>query len=199
MQARKLAVAWAISLAQTGILDAKPMKRHWSERGDSNSRPLAPEASALPGCATLRPTVYLNHRMPTSTRVGNPSSQRVLITSLTPPSRTRPAQNVARVCVRPPKGSRIARRLYSGTPTREQVRRTREFNMRERLPSFTALTMVRRPASPMQPLVLPWKAVRGSTDPVFKVLGRSQVVRQRILIPPFGGSNPPVPASFLYV
>ena len=29
----------------------------WSERGDSNSRPLAPEASALPGCATLRPTV----------------------------------------------------------------------------------------------------------------------------------------------
>jgi hypothetical protein len=31
--------------------------RNWSERGDSNSRPLAPEASALPGCATLRPTV----------------------------------------------------------------------------------------------------------------------------------------------
>ena len=30
---------------------------HWSERGDSNSRPLAPEASALPGCATLRPTL----------------------------------------------------------------------------------------------------------------------------------------------
>src|SRR5438128_4538576 len=29
----------------------------WSERGDSNSRPLAPEASALPGCATLRPTL----------------------------------------------------------------------------------------------------------------------------------------------
>src|SRR5690606_28967367 len=31
----------------------------WSERGDSNSRPLAPEASALPGCATLRPTGIL--------------------------------------------------------------------------------------------------------------------------------------------
>ena len=27
------------------------------------------------------------------------------------------------------------------------------------------------------------------------LLGRSQVVRQRILIPPFGGSIPPAPAS----
>ena len=39
-------------------LGANPIENEWSERGDSNSRPLAPEASALPGCATLRPTSF---------------------------------------------------------------------------------------------------------------------------------------------
>src|SRR5213078_3504907 len=31
---------------------------HWSGRRDSNSRPLAPHASALPGCATPRDAEY---------------------------------------------------------------------------------------------------------------------------------------------
>src|SRR5262245_4559145 len=38
--------------AQVGA--ATPLES-WSEWGDLNSRPLAPHASALPGCATLRP------------------------------------------------------------------------------------------------------------------------------------------------
>ena len=31
---------------------------------------------------------------------------------------------------------------------------------------------------------------------VCSMVGRSQVVRQRILIPPYGGSNPPAPANY---
>lgn len=32
----------------------RPLGNFWSGRRDSNSRPLAPHASALPGCATPR-------------------------------------------------------------------------------------------------------------------------------------------------
>src|SRR5215470_10366660 len=40
----------------------------WSEWGDLNSRPPAPEAGALPGCATLRWLKSLVYRRPANTR-----------------------------------------------------------------------------------------------------------------------------------
>src|SRR5579885_1292296 len=45
-------VAYRKGLGRRNEVSAKP--REWSEWGDSNSRPPAPEAGALPGCATLR-------------------------------------------------------------------------------------------------------------------------------------------------
>src|SRR3990172_5618855 len=36
------------------IVEKISMPRNWSERADLNGRPLAPQASALPNCATLR-------------------------------------------------------------------------------------------------------------------------------------------------
>ncbi len=35
----------------------------WSERNDSNVRPPAPKAGALPGCATLREFLFIRHRL----------------------------------------------------------------------------------------------------------------------------------------
>ena len=39
-------------------LHATGFQKEWSERWDSNSRPSAPKADALPGCATLRLSRY---------------------------------------------------------------------------------------------------------------------------------------------
>ncbi len=45
-----------------GDFDGTINRYFWSGRRDSNSRPLAPHASALPGCATPRKTESISHR-----------------------------------------------------------------------------------------------------------------------------------------
>ncbi|MDQ5904248.1 MAG: hypothetical protein QG672_1841 [Pseudomonadota bacterium] len=45
---------------------SKPFRYYWSGRRDSNSRPLAPHASALPGCATPRRGAEYNRKRGTT-------------------------------------------------------------------------------------------------------------------------------------
>ena len=59
--------------------DASIYLGNWSEREDLNLRPPAPEAGALPGCATLRPTVSLHEAATTSKA---PREGRVRVRSL---------------------------------------------------------------------------------------------------------------------
>jgi hypothetical protein len=48
----------------TNVLRIHMGKSNWSEREDSNLRPLAPHASALPDCATLRPGADYSRKSP---------------------------------------------------------------------------------------------------------------------------------------
>ena len=48
------------------MLSALAGLKEWSERRDSNSRPSAPKADALPGCATLRRSRYSSPEISTS-------------------------------------------------------------------------------------------------------------------------------------
>ena len=109
-----------------------PEGEGWSEWQDSNLRPPAPEAGALPGCATLR---FLAERTYNVAAGGRQGRRRTAI------FRPVPARCGGR-----------AEPIYGATAGTD-------------------------PAAPAA------------------LLGRSQEVRQRILIPPFGGSIPPAPAT----
>ena len=48
--------------SQEGIIAVIIVKKLWSEWRDSNPRPLHPQYSALPGCATLRLFAIIHYR-----------------------------------------------------------------------------------------------------------------------------------------
>ena len=132
-------IGFAGNLTGVATLRHRPRRGEWSERRDLNSRPLAPEASALPGCATLRPT-----------RIRHPGLDAVAL---------EPSANVP-----------YSRRSATLQAAHGAVRHN---DCRRRIKRLCSV---------------PFRRASG-------LLGRSQAVRQRILIPPFGGSIPPAPAT----
>ena len=126
----------------------------------SNSRPLAPEASALPGCATLRPTVS--------------------------PLR----DNAAASC----EGCMRRGRLYSGHAAAPQAKGSGAHPqaVEGALRRAIAAGLLASTASTIRGAP-PWPAKHRFV--IAGVMGRRQVVRQRILIPSYPGSNPGAPAN----
>src|SRR5579872_1100077 len=57
---------------------------YWSERRDLNSGPLAPHASALPDCATLRHRISSYFQRPITARWGRPHGQAMIPRSREP-------------------------------------------------------------------------------------------------------------------
>src|SRR4029077_14542083 len=64
-----------------------------------------------------------------------------------------------------------------------------------RFERISRLSLLKCRNSPYRPALRDRKPMRALRVPQTGLLGRSQAVRQRILIPPFGGSIPPAPAK----
>ena len=164
----------------------------WSEWQDLNLRPPRPERGALPDCATLRDREGCIATEPRPRKPVFPRSC-IPVDGKAPTSRCGGGKRRRSAASQPHR----ERRSAHAVPLDHGGRGGGALRSRRIRPEVRRRRLVAPRRHP--PVAHPRRSRYRNRDPVFRSvagapLGRRQVVRQWILIPPFAGSNPAAPS-----